>query len=244
MLSKRRYRIQMLIIILLTLSGSIIVVCHVGFPSTSLSTGSSMSETFESDIANMVYEWNPQDPRSEKERQRVLFGFMTETYNGSFFIPNSLLQGNFITQAVIGDRRTIARDKVGLVFWPENQTTQVYGVSPNVKSGEPIGFTSNCVMCHLAEIDGKIYFGAGNKLFDEKVLVDSLTKLTSSRSSLAVAGFRRLQNGCQGKCRSHGASLRQNRSAHAGTFNRFCRIARRILPAVTRRHAAESDRSR
>ncbi|MCH8291002.1 hypothetical protein IH992_07880 [Candidatus Poribacteria bacterium] len=180
MLSKRRYRIQMLIIILLTLSGSIIVVCHVGFPSTSLSTGSSMSETFESDIADMVYEWNPQDPRSEKERQRALFGFMTETYNGSFFIPNSLLQGNFITQAVIGDRQTIARDKVGLVFWPENQTTQVYGVSPNVKSGEPIGFTSNCVMCHLAEIDGKIYFGAGNKLFDEKVLVDSLTKLTSS----------------------------------------------------------------
>jgi hypothetical protein len=33
-------------------------------------------------------------------------------------------------------------------------------------------------MCHLAEIDGVVYFGAGNKAFDEKALVASLERLT------------------------------------------------------------------
>ena len=171
-------RILFKIMLALVLLSGVIYVSQDRLPSAMSSSWEIIFSTFETDIANMVYEWDPKDPRSEGERQRALFDFMTENYKSSFWIPKSLLDGNVVTRAVAGSQKSIARDKVGLVMWPENSMTEVYGVSPNVGTGQPLGFTSNCVMCHLAEIDGQVYFGAGNKLFDEKVLVESLIQLT------------------------------------------------------------------
>ena len=157
---------------------SLIFLSFEQLPSGMLTTWDDLFMRFESDIANMEYEWDPSDSRSEDERLRALFDFMTENFSSSFWIPKSLLDGNVVTRVVAGSQKSIAQDKVGLVMWPENSMTEVYGVSPNIGTGKPLGFTSNCVMCHLAEIDGQVYFGAGNKLFDEKVLVESLVQLT------------------------------------------------------------------
>lgn len=184
----RPYLTGVLVTSLLGILGSLMFVSRA--PSTSAISVSTEAifASFESDIADMVYEWDAHDPRSNAERLRALFEFMTENYKGSFWIPKSLLDGNVITRAVAGSQKSIARDRVGLVLWPENGTTEVYGVSPNTGTGQPLGFTSNCVMCHLAEIDGRVYLGAGNKLFDEKLLVDSLTQLTGwvGRAALSL----------------------------------------------------------
>lgn len=163
----------------LAILGVVILSSSWLVPAAATVSADEMLARFESDTANMVYEWDPSDPRSSAERRRALFDFMNEDYGGAFWIPTSLLDGNVITRAVAGSQESIARDRVGLVLWPENEITRVYGVSPNFTSGEPLGFTSNCVLCHLAEIDGTVYLGAGNKLFDEKALVDALTRLTS-----------------------------------------------------------------
>jgi hypothetical protein len=199
---KRKYLGRIVLAMLLVLLA--VVVCVSRLWSSSTKTKSISREalfaTFASDVRNVNYEWDAHDSRSEAVRQRALFEFMTETYNSSFWVPRALLDGNLMTQAVVGDHKTIARDKVGLVLWKENKVTDVYGVSPNAGSGEPLGYTSNCVMCHLAEIDGKVYFGAGNKLFDEKVLVDSLTKLTGR------TGRRILSSGS----RNHKMAVRAN----------------------------------
>ena len=44
---------------------------------------------------------------------------MYQTYDSSAWIPQSLFDGNLVTQAVIGDVDTIVGKKVGLVLWRE-----------------------------------------------------------------------------------------------------------------------------
>ena len=41
----------------------------------------------------------------------------------------------------------------------------------------------NCLVCHTAEIDGVVYFGAGTKAFDEVWLGEALKPLTSERGA-------------------------------------------------------------
>lgn len=170
---KRNYRTRTLVIALLVTS-AVILSCLGPWTRSR----EAVLATFESSLSGMVYEWDPKDPRPDVERRQALVGFMTETFGSSFWVPRSLLDGNLITRVVAGAPETIARERVGLVLWPENRITPVYGVSPSAAPEGPIGFTSNCAMCHLAEIDGIVYFGAGNKAFDEKVLVASLERLT------------------------------------------------------------------
>lgn len=138
-----------------------------------------LSVTFESAFRNVVVNWNPTDPRPADERLKALSTFVYETYDASAWIPQSLFDTNVITQAVVGDVDTIIREKVGLVLWPDNPLVPAFGMAPNAGSDQPLMWTVNCLVCHTAEIDGVVYFGAGTKTFDELWLGESLKRLTS-----------------------------------------------------------------
>jgi mono/diheme cytochrome c family protein len=150
----------------------------------------SLEATFQADIRNLVYAWDPADPRPPAERAVALRDFIYETYESSAWIPQSLFEGNVVTQAVIGDVDTIVREKVGLVLWPENTLVKAYGMAPGFAPAhtprQQVKWTVNCVLCHTAEIDGRAYFGAGTKVFDEKVLGDALKLLTNPRGRMMV----------------------------------------------------------
>jgi hypothetical protein len=53
-------------------------------------------------------------------------------------------------------------------------------MAPNPDPRQPLSWTVNCLVCHMAEIDGVVYFGAGTKTFDEVWLGEALKKLTRS----------------------------------------------------------------
>ena len=137
--------------------------------------------TFSQSIQQMEIEWNPNDPRSGQERMQALHDFFTETYDGieTFSIPQEMLIGNRLTRSIWNYDQVFGRD-IGLVLWPQNRDVPVYGVSAarNPTSGQ-IAFTNNCLMCHMAEIDGTVYFGVGTKIFDEKRLVEVAIESTS-----------------------------------------------------------------
>jgi hypothetical protein len=76
-------------------------------------TRDALVSTFDSDIRNLVYRWDPDDPRPQHERHAALFSFVHQTYETSAWIPQSLFDGNLVTQVVVGDVDTIVRDRVG-----------------------------------------------------------------------------------------------------------------------------------
>jgi mono/diheme cytochrome c family protein len=144
-------------------------------------TRETLASTFDADMRAVVYRWSDDDPRPQAERRMALFDFIYQTYDSSAWIPQSLFDGNIITQAVAGDVDTIVRDKVGLVLWRGNANVRAFGMAPDLASG-PLKWTVNCLVCHTAEIDGVTYFGAGTKVFDDKWLGDALKLLTGQRS--------------------------------------------------------------
>jgi len=150
-------------------------------PVTVAMSEEALAAGFEDALEKLAIEWDPADPRPESERMRALQTFMYETFDASAWIPQSLFDSNVITQAVVGDPETIIRDKVGLALWTENPLVPAYGMAANAGSGEPLLWTVNCLVCHMAEIDGVVYFGAGTKTFDDFWLGESLKLLTSDR---------------------------------------------------------------
>jgi RoxA-like, cytochrome c-like len=140
-----------------------------------------LAATFESDIRNLVYRWDTNDPRPSAERHAALFDFVHQSYGTTAWVPQSLFDNNLVTQVVAGDIDTIVRDKVGLVRWPENRLVPAYGMAPNLSDGGTLKWTVNCLVCHTAEIDGVAYFGAGTKVFDDLWLGESLKRMTSER---------------------------------------------------------------
>ena len=120
-------------------------------------------------MSKVVYAWDALDPRSEKQRNEALFDFVYEGYQGSVWVPQASLEGNWLTRVFLGDSRTIASSRVGLVPWTENEVVAAYGMAPNPTPGQPLGWSINCLVCHTAEIDGVAYFGAGAKTLDEKI---------------------------------------------------------------------------
>ena len=144
--------------------------------------------TFDAGIRRLVIEWDGADPRPAAERRQALFDFMYQTYQASAWIPQSLFDSNVLSQAVIGDVDTIVGEKVGLVLWRDNPLVPAFGMAPNAgraeagaATGAPasLKWTVNCLVCHMAEIDGVAYFGAGTKTFDELWLGEALKRLTS-----------------------------------------------------------------
>jgi hypothetical protein len=150
-------------------------------PSMRSMTREERAATFQSDIRNLVYRWNPEDERAPAERQAALFAFVHQTYDTTAWIPQSLFDNNLMTQVVAGDVATIVRDKVGLVLWPENTSIPAYGMAPNLPSTTSLSWTVNCLVCHTAEIDGIAYLGAGTKVFDDKWLGESLKTMTHEK---------------------------------------------------------------
>lgn len=61
-------------------------------------TRGALVESFDSDIRNLVVEWNPDDPRPPAERRQALFKFVYQTYESSAWIPQSLFDSNLATQ--------------------------------------------------------------------------------------------------------------------------------------------------
>ncbi len=123
---------------------------------------------FDDDIARLVYRWDTSDPRPAEARRDALFNFVYETFDSSAWIPQTLFDSNLLTQVVTGSVQTIVEDKVGLVPWRENDAVVAYGMAPGAPPEHAGSWTVNCLVCHMAEIDGVAYFGAGSKTFDDK----------------------------------------------------------------------------
>ena len=138
-----------------------------------------LSVNFEAGIRNLSLHWDRDDPRPAGERRQVLFNFIYQTYDASAWIPQSLFESNLVTQAVAGDVNTIVGEQVGLVLWRDNPAVPAFGMAPNASGTGSLKWTVNCLVCHMAEIDGVAYFGAGTKLFDDLWLGESLKRLTS-----------------------------------------------------------------
>jgi mono/diheme cytochrome c family protein len=145
-------------------------------------TRETLSSQFETGIRNLVFEWDSSDPRPIAQRRQALFDFMYQTYRASAWVPQSLFDMNAVTHAVVGDVDAIVGEQVGLVLWKDNPQVPAFGMAPNVEAvaaGEPLKWTVNCLVCHMAEIDGVAYLGAGTKTFDELWLGEALKRLTS-----------------------------------------------------------------
>jgi hypothetical protein len=149
-------------------------------------TREALRATFETDIARLVYRWDPNDARPEQARTDALFDFVYETFDSSAWIPQSLFDSNLLSQVVAGSVDTIVADHVGLVPWRENEAVVAYGMAPRASAAAPVSWTVNCLVCHMAEIDGVAYFGAGTKTFDDKWLGEALKMLTSRRGRLLL----------------------------------------------------------
>src|SRR5258708_9892364 len=183
----RRFRLTCLVVGTLA---AVAVLSMRARASVAAPTREALASGFDAGVRNLVIEWDPDDPRSGAERRAALFDFMYETYDASAWIPQSLFDTNVLTQAVVGDVDTIVRDKVGLVLWRDNPRVTAFGMAPNAGTAGhgagaafvPLKWTVNCLVCHMAEIDGVAYFGAGTKTFDEFWLGEALRRLTSDAS--------------------------------------------------------------
>jgi hypothetical protein len=143
--------------------------------------------SFDSDIAGTVYQWDPRDSRPEATRRKALADFMYQGYDSSAWIPQSSFESNAFLQFVAGDTDTIIRERIGLVPWPRNHIARAYGMAPNPALDRPLGWTVNCIACHMAEIDGVAYLGAGGKVIDEKRLLGSAVQVTGPLSRQRMA---------------------------------------------------------
>jgi hypothetical protein len=85
-------------------------------------TRESLTGSFDAGIRNVVVQWDPRDPRSPDARRAALMAFVYETYDASAWIPQSLFDSNFITQAVAGDIETIVSERAGLVQMARQST--------------------------------------------------------------------------------------------------------------------------
>ena len=165
----------------------IVLALRCSAPSNALSRRE-LTSTFDSGISRVVAEWDPADGRPAAVRRQALFDFMYETYDASAWIPQSLFDTNLVTQAIVGDVETIVGRRVGLVLWRDNPDVPAFGMAPNADASAPRRWTVNCLVCHTAEIDGRAYFGAGTKMFDELWLGEALKQLTSERWRSRLVG--------------------------------------------------------
>jgi hypothetical protein len=177
------FQVQPHRLVVAALAGFLAVAVVATWPRRAASAVSrdALESKFDAGIRNVVVEWDARDPRPAADRRRALFDFIYQTFDSAAWVPQSLFDGNLITQAVIGDVDTIVGEKVGLVRWHDNPLVPAFGMAPNVERAgrAPLQWTVNCLVCHTAEIDGITYFGAGTKTFDDLWLGESLKRLTS-----------------------------------------------------------------
>ena len=136
-----------------------------------------MASGFDLGIRHLVFEWDANDPRPPAERRKALFEFTYQTFQASAWIPQSLFDSNLVTQAVVGDVDTIVGDKSA--GYAGGTTSESRRSNADAAGDRPLKWTVNCLVCHMAEIDGVVDPGAGTKTFDERWLGDALKRLTS-----------------------------------------------------------------
>ena len=181
MISPRARSVWAAASIVATLAAAVLLVSRGTRASVRYVSRDALRASFASDTRNLVYRWDPADPRPDAERRAALFEFMYQTYDSTAWIPQSVFDGNVVTQAVLGDVDTIVGEKVGLVLWREQTHVPAYGMAPGPRPDLPLRWTVNCLVCHTAEIDGVAYLGAGTKTFDDLWLGEALRTLTSER---------------------------------------------------------------
>jgi len=150
-------------------------------------TRETLWRSFPADIREMVYRWDPHDPRSEEERTRALFDFMYEGFDSAAWVPQSLFKRKELL-APFGDPDAIITRTIGLIGWPQNRVAKTYGMAPELALGRPLAWTANCVTCHITEIDGVVYFGGGGKVLDETLLKLAVEGLTDARWRAQLLG--------------------------------------------------------
>jgi hypothetical protein len=143
-------------------------------------TRETLWRSFPADVRELVYRWDCHDRRSEEERRRALFDFLYEGFDSAAWVPQSLFQRTALL-APFGDPDAIITQTIGLVGWPQNRIARTYGMAPDLAPGRPLAWTANCVTCHIAEIDGVVYLGAGGKVLDEALLKLAVEGLTDAR---------------------------------------------------------------
>ncbi len=143
-------------------------------------TRETLWRSFPADIRDMVYRWDPDDPRTEDQRRRALFDFMYEGFESAAWVPQSLFKRKELP-APFGDPGRIISQTIGLVAWPQSGAANAYGMAPELVPGRSLAWTANCVTCHITEIDGVVYFGGGGKLLDETLLKLAVLGLTDAR---------------------------------------------------------------
>ena len=99
-------------------------------------TRETLWRSFPADIREMVYRWDPRDPRSEEERRRALFDFIYEGFDSAAWVPQSLFQRKELL-AQFGVRDAIVTQTIGLVGWPQNRAAMIYGMAPELAPGRP-----------------------------------------------------------------------------------------------------------
>ncbi len=181
MISPRARSVWAAASIVATLAAAVLLVSRGTRASVRYVSRDALRASFASDTRNLVYRWDPADPRPDAERRAALFEFMYQTYDSTAWIPQSVFDGNVVTQAVLGDVDTIVGEKVGLVLWREQTHVPAFGMAPGPRPDLPLRWTVNCLVCHTAEIDGVAYLGAGTKTFDDLWLGEALKTLTSER---------------------------------------------------------------
>ena len=218
---------------------------RAAIPSGAAVTRDALAAGFDAGIRNLVVEWDAQDPRPEAERRKALFDFMYQSFQASAWIPQSLFDSNLVTQAVVGDVDTIVGDKVGLVLWRDNPRVPAFGMAPNAGEHDPVKWTVNCLVCHMAEIDGVAYLGAGTKTFDEVWLGEALKRLTGEpwRGRLG-RGSKDYDARGRRQPDSEQPSPRQDRFADARPLHGIRGVARRDVHAIARQRAAGGGRRR
>jgi hypothetical protein len=77
--------------------------------------------SFPADIRQMVYRWDPHDPRTEEERRRALFDSMYEGFDSAAWVPQSLVERKELL-APFGDPDAIITRTIGPIGRPQNRT--------------------------------------------------------------------------------------------------------------------------
>jgi hypothetical protein len=91
-------------------------------------TREALWRAFPADIREMVYRWDPHDPRTEEERRRALFDFMYEGFDSAAWVPQSLFKRKEVL-APFGDPDAIITRTIGLIGWPQNRAARTLGQS-------------------------------------------------------------------------------------------------------------------
>ena len=172
---------------------------------------------------------------------------MYQTYDSSAWIPQSLFDGNLVTQVVVGDVRH-DRPRPGRAGGVARERTDVpaYGMAPNPNPREPLSWTVNCLVCHTAEIDGVVVLRRRHQ--DVRRAVARRGAEEADEPTVARPARRAIPSDARARREREPdpqqPSSRQDRLADARAIDGVRGVARRAVHAAARRRDAGRRRRR